>query len=225
MHVPTHSPQTAEELIERAQQLAGFSLGELASMAKVSTPQHLRRHKGWAGQLLELWLGATAGSKPTQDFPDLGIELKTIPISQVGAPLETTYVCYAPLLNPPGIVWETSNVFLKLQQVLWVPVDGEREIPIAERRIATPFLWQPNEEQNALLKADWEEHNELITLGRVEEITARHGNVMQIRPKAANGGVLTDALGPDGARIRTRPRGYYLRKAFTENIIANAFAG
>lgn len=225
MQPPSTAPQSTEQLVERAQQLAGFTLGELASMAQVETPSNLRRHKGWAGQLLELWLGATAGSKPTQDFPELGIELKTVPIDYQGKPLETTYVCYAPLLSSPGITWETSNVYLKLQHVLWVPVDGEREIAPSDRRIATPFLWHPNPAQNALLKADWEEHNELITLGRVEEITARHGNVMQIRPKAANGGVLTDALGPDGSRIRTRPRGYYLRKQFTADIIKNAFAG
>jgi DNA mismatch repair protein MutH len=44
----------------------------------------LKRDKGWIGILLELWLGASAGSKPEQDFAALGVELKTIPIdSQV----------------------------------------------------------------------------------------------------------------------------------------------
>ena len=58
----------------------------------------MRHAKGWAGQLIELYLGATAGSKQQQDFPTLGVELKTIPVSPDAKPLETTYVCITPLL-------------------------------------------------------------------------------------------------------------------------------
>ncbi len=32
------------------------------------TPENLKRDKGWIGVLLEIWLGASAGSKPEQDF-------------------------------------------------------------------------------------------------------------------------------------------------------------
>ena len=224
MQVPTSAPCDLAELERRAQAIAGFSLGELAAMANVAVPADFTRHKGWSGQLIETWLGATAGSKPQQDFPELGVELKTLPISQSGQPLETTYVCYAPLILPPLTTWHTSNVKNKLQCVLWVPVEGERAIPVAERRIATPFLWQPDEHQSAQLRQDWEELTELIALGKVELITARHGEVMQLRPKAASGQVLTDALDAEGNRIKTRPRGFYLRKQFTSAILAARFA-
>ena len=59
--------------------------------------------------------------------------------------------------------------------------------------------------------------------GNVEAITARHGNALHIRPKAANGSVLTDALDEEGNRIKTRPRGFYLRKTFTQDILAREF--
>lgn len=224
MKVPNTKPQDLDELMTRSANIAGLSLGELADIAGLATPANLRHHKGWAGQLIELWLGASAGSKPQQDFPELGVELKTLPLGADGRPLETTYVCYAPLSLPLGTTWESCNVRNKLQHVLWVPLEGEREIPVAHRRIATPFLWQPSVQQDTLLKADWEELNELIALGEVESITARHGNVLQMRPKAANGGVLTDALGPEGEKIKTRPRGYYLRKQFTQMILSETFA-
>jgi DNA mismatch repair protein MutH len=198
-------------------------LGELATYAGIAIPADFKRHKGWSGQLLELWLGASAGSKPQQDFPELGVELKTLPISFQGLPLETTYVCYAPLLPPPGTNWQNSNVRNKLQHVLWVPIEGERSIPVAERRIATAFLWQPNKQQDHQLQQDWEELTELIALGAVESITARQGQVMQLRPKAASGKVLTSALGADGQRIQTRPRGFYLRKNFTRDLLLQAF--
>ncbi|BCO17682.1 DNA mismatch repair protein MutH [Alteromonas sp. KC3] len=223
MQPPVSPPTSPDDLLARCHAIAGLTLGELADMANVAIPANLQRHKGWPGMLIEKWLGASAGSKPQQDFPELGIELKTIPIDGQFAPLETTYVCFAPLLMTPGITWETSNVRNKLQQVLWLPVEGARHIPLAERRVATGFYWRPSEEEDQLLKDDWEELTEQIITGNVESITSRQGNALHIRPKAANGKVLTDALNPDGERIKTRPRGFYLRKTFTHRIMMNAF--
>ncbi len=96
-------------------------------------------------------------------------------------------------------------------------------MPVAERRIGTPLLWFPNEEEDARLRADWEELMDWIALGRVTEITARQGQYLQLRPKAANGKVLTDACGPDGEPIRTLPRGFYLRTQFTHQILSRYF--
>lgn len=81
-----HRPSSETQLLQQAQRLAGFSLGELAAMAGLPIPQDLKRDKGWIGMLLELWLGASAGSKPEQDFAALGVELKTIPIDSLASP-------------------------------------------------------------------------------------------------------------------------------------------
>ena len=223
MHLPQNSPSSIESLLARAQQLAGLTLGDLAELANVVVPDNFKREKGWSGQLIEMWLGATAGSKPQQDFPELGVELKTLPINHFGAPSETTYVCYAPLLGQEQTTWLTSNVYNKLQQVLWIPIIGERSVAPANRCVGMPILWRPSEQQNAQLKCDWEELMELISLGEIEQITARHGEVLQLRPKAADGSILTDAIGRDGAVVKTRPRGFYLRKTFTQQILNNAF--
>jgi DNA mismatch repair protein MutH len=217
-------PENEHVLLAQAQKLAGYTLGELAALAKLPIPKDLKRDKGWIGVLLELWLGASAGSKPEQDFAALGIELKTIPVDRFGRPLETTFVCVAPLTGNTGVVWETSHVRHKLQRVLWIPVEGERQIPLAERHIGTPLLWTPSEEEERQLRLDWEELMDLIVLGQVERITARHGEVMQLRPKAANSKALTDAIGADGSPILTLPRGFYLKKNFTAALLARHFS-
>ncbi|ACY57782.1 DNA mismatch repair protein [Yersinia pestis D106004] len=173
--------------------------------------------------LLEFYLGASAGSKPEQDFADIGIELKTIPISAQGKPLETTFVCVAPLTGNSGVTWESSHVRHKLARVLWVPVEGERHIPLAERRVGAPLLWSPNVEEEELLRRDWEELMDLIVLGKVESITARHGQVLQLRPKAANSRALTEAIGEFGQPIMTLPRGFYLKKTLTAPMLARHF--
>jgi DNA mismatch repair protein MutH len=222
--LPLLSPPSSEtQLLQQAQRLAGFSLGELAAMAGLPIPQDLKRDKGWIGMLLELWLGASAGSKPEQDFAALGVELKTIPIDSLGKPLETTFVCVAPLTGNTGVTWETSHVRHKLKRVLWVPVEGERQIPLAERRVGAPLLWSPDEDEEHQLRLDWEELMDMIVLGQVEHITARHGEVLQLRPKAANSKALTEAIGARGEPILTLPRGFYLKKNFTGALLARHF--
>jgi len=221
---PASPPANKEELLTRANALSGYTLGELAQIAGVKVPANFKTEKGWSGQLIELMLGATAGSTPQQDFPELGIELKTIPVNSLGQPLETTYVCYAPLTGLTGVTWERSNVRNKLAEVLWLPIQGDREISPADRMVGTAFCWQPTSTQLQQLQQDWEELMDKIALGEVEQITARHGEVMQLRPKAANGSALTDAIGNQGNVIKTRPRGFYLRKSFTAEILRQAFA-
>jgi DNA mismatch repair protein MutH len=221
--MPKAEPKSSRELMQRAEALAGLTLGEIAELAHVKVPKNFKREKGWTGQLIELCLGASAGSKTQQDFSKLGIELKTIPIDEHGKPLETTYVCFAPLTNIAGIEWQTSSVKNKIKQVLWVPIDGRREIAPQDRCIATPFLWSPDIEQDDQIRRDWEELMEMIALGQIENITARHGQYLQLRPKAANGNVLTEAIGSNGQVVYTRPRGFYLKKEFTEQILMTFF--
>ncbi|HHF5653164.1 TPA: DNA mismatch repair endonuclease MutH [Haemophilus influenzae] len=215
-------PQTLEQLLSQAQSIAGLTFGELADELHIPVPIDLKRDKGWVGMLLERALGATAGSKAEQDFSHLGVELKTLPINAEGYPLETTFVSLAPLVQNSGIKWENSHVRHKLSCVLWIPIEGSRHIPLRERHIGAPIFWKPTAEQERQLKQDWEELMDLIVLGKLEQITARIGEVMQLRPKGANSRAVTKGIGKNGEIIDTLPLGFYLRKEFTAQIL-NAF--
>ena len=212
-------PQTLEQLLSQAQSIAGLTFGELADELHIPVPPDLKRDKGWVGILLERALGATSGSKAEQDFSHLGVELKTLPINSEGYPLETTFVSLAPLVQNSGVKWENSHVRHKLSCVLWMPIEGSRHIPLRERHIGTPILWKPTVEQERQLKQDWEELMDLIVLGKLDQITARIGEVMQLRPKGANSRSITKGIGRNGEVIETLPLGFYLRKAFTAGIL------
>lgn len=212
-------PQTLEQLLSQAQSIAGLTFGELADELHIPVPPDLKRDKGWVGMLLERALGATAGSKAEQDFSHLGVELKTLPINAEGYPLETTFVSLAPLVQNSGVKWENSHVRHKLSCVLWMPIEGSRHIPLRERHIGAPILWKPTAEQERQLKQDWEELMDLIVLGKLEQITARIGEVMQLRPKGANSKAITKGIGKNGEIIDTLPLGFYLRKEFTAQIL------
>lgn len=207
----------------RCRAMAGLTLGQIAMQAQQLVPPNLQKDKGWVGQLLEQVLGASAGCKAEPDFPQLGIELKTLPVNTAGKPLESTYVCVAPLTGVAGQQWHESWVCQKLQRVLWLPVLAERTIPLAQRVVGSAFLWQPDTEQQQALQQDWEELMELISLGGIDKIKGATGKVLQLRPKAANSKARTDAIGAQGQPIRTLPRGFYLKASFTALLLQQHF--
>jgi DNA mismatch repair protein MutH len=216
-------PTDVHELLERAGRLAGVTLGELALDAGEEAPPDLSRHKGWVGTLIERALGASAGSRALPDFPELSIELKTLPVDQCGRSLESTFVCTIELSQIADSEWEVSRLKKKLDAVLWVPVEGMRSCLVSERRIGTPFLWKPNEEELALLRNDWEQLCLLIAQGRTEEITGHLGEVLQVRPKAARGSSRRRTTDDEGALYDEQPKGFYLRARFTSQIVARNF--
>jgi len=218
-----HRPETVSELMRRAQSMAGHTVQNLAKQIGKSVPKHLLQNKGWLGQLIEHYLGADSNSKPLPDFNHLKIELKTIPVDHTGKPTESTYICTAPLMDVAGLSWEDSVVYHKLAQVLWVPIQSDKSIPLSARKIGMPLLWQLSGENHDMIRADWEEHMEKIALGRIGEIRAENGNALQIRPKAANSKALRMAIGEEGQIIQTLPRGFYLRAKFTEKLLSDYY--
>lgn len=219
-----HPPNSEEELCRRADELAGVSLGEVARALDVEVPADLRRHKGWVGQLIERALGADAQSRAEPDFRRLGIELKTLPVDDEGKPLESTFVCTIELREIGEGEWERSRVREKLARVLWVPVQGKRQLSVARRRIGAPLLWTLRGEDEAALRADWEELSGLIGRGETEVVTGHLGRYLQVRPKAASSRSRRRALDADGASYAELPRGFYLRTQFTRRLLAQHFA-
>jgi len=217
------APQSEQQLMHNCAAIAGYSLADLANLCDVKFPTELKFAKGLTGQLLEKILGATAGNAAEPDFQDLAIELKTIPVDINGLPRETTYVCTVPLTNTHGDNWSQSWVRRKLSRVLWIPIEADNQIPLQHRRIGNGLLWSPSTAQEQILQSDWEELMQLIVTGQFENLTARIGTYLQIRPKAANSKILTQATDETGAPSLTTPRGFYLRTQFTTTILKQGY--
>jgi len=210
-------PQSETQLMQRANDIAGASLGELAKDLDIVIPKKLHNEKGWIGRLLELVLGATAGNKAKPDFESIGVELKTIPLNDKRRPKESTFVCTVP--QQFALTWHQSQVWKKLKRVLWIPIEAKKMLPLAQRRIAHPVLWSPNAKQEKILCQDWEEISEMLSLGQYAHLTAKHGTFLQCRPKAAHSRIVRKDVNQQGKLQFIVPRGFYLRTCFTGEII------
>jgi DNA mismatch repair protein MutH len=211
-------PLSLRELEIRAEALAGRSVAEVARALDVSLPHEPKRAKGFVGMLVEQALGADPKAGEDPDFPELGVELKTVPIDKNGAPAESTFVCSIAMAHADQEEWTSSRLRQRLQHVLWVPVEAAKVSELPLRRIGRPVLWRPDVEQERLLESDWQDLMGAIGAGRGGTLTAREGVVLQVRPKAARADERTLGPGPDGPQ-QTLPLGFYLRQSFTAALL------
>ncbi len=218
------TPHDEAALLQQASRLAGMTLAQLAMTLRLSIPQHTTQRKGWAGRAIEMALGAPSGNLARPDFDVLGIELKTIPMLAPGKPTQSTFITSIPLLTIHEQTWKTSTCYAKLKRVLWIPIEDCETIPFMHRRIGQGVLWSPSAAQETILENDWRLLTGMIATGRLAELDARLGEYLQVRPKGANAKSLCEALNDAGQKVMTLPRGFYLRRLFTAQVLQVAQA-
>ncbi len=217
-------PASVDELMNRAHSLVGARLDQLAYRLAMRADGAAVSTKGNAGMLLEAALGAHGGSTQAHDFPEIGVELKSIPVAPDGRVLESTYVCTLSIRDAERQEWSSSWARKKLSRVLFVPLIAERRAPWATRVVGTPLLWSPTAGQERGLAADFDEAIGRIAVGGIEDLDARSGRWMQVRPKARDGAARTLAWDRDGEPVATVPRGFYLRARFTAALLVDPTA-
>ncbi len=213
-------PSTFEELTENLKRIVGHSIAELAKDMNLPLPISPLHGKGFTGELIEKCLGASAQNLPIPDFPKLGVELKTIPVDDELKPLESMFLCYAPISDIRHLSFENSSLYTKIKRMLFVLVSASRDKDYVDRYVVGYFFYAPTPEEIEIIRNDFNEIYELIKTGNIDKVNARLGSIIQMRPKAANGRALTECVGPTGEIIKTRPRGFYMRRSFSERLIA-----
>ncbi|MBC7792594.1 MAG: DNA mismatch repair protein MutH [Clostridia bacterium] len=211
------APASELELMVRARALANRTVAEIARALNWPLPEDPKRAKGFVGQLIEAALGADPMAGELPDFPHLGVELKTVPIGPTGRTVESTFCCSIAMADVDREVWCSSRLRQRLARVLWMPVTGARFASLGERMVGKPVVWSPSAEEDASLRADWEDI--IGSMARLGYVTAHLGSVMQARPKAANASVRQLGVDEMGA-TRLLPLGFYLRAPFTARIVA-----
>jgi DNA mismatch repair protein MutH len=209
-----------QALLQLARGLAGRTLGELARELSLPLPASPARAKGFAGRLLERALGVSECPQRATDFPTC--ELKTLPIDARGRPRESTFVCHVLLPQLVEVEWEQSRARAKLARVLFLPIEANRALPFAERRIGCAFLWVMSPAQETTLRDDYLRLSDRVAAGQLESFDARLGVALQVRPKAAHAGVRVRAYGLDDGPVAVLPRAFYLRASFTAELVRDA---
>ena len=208
----------ADAIASQASRLVGNTLGEIGARFGLETAV---RSKAEVGYAIEGFFGIKRNSRSEPDFPGARIELKVVPLRRIGRGLTVKERTVISMIDYEAIVtetWITAKVRSKLN-ILFVFFEHLREQPKAEFPILDVFLWRPDEEAEALIRADWERVREKVRKGLAHELSESDGRIMGPCTKGPNAGYLR---GQPFGSIRAKTRAFALKPPFTFTLFQSS---
>lgn len=221
-NIKIKKPQNLLELKERLVKIKGAKISDLVELLEIEKPKNSVHAKGFVGQIIEYILGAHAKNQALPDFTNLDLELKTMPVDENLNPLESTFLCHANLKNVETNFYK-STLYKKIRFILFVFIKTSKNTNVLDREIVGFYFYKASDEDLKIFKADFDELNDLIVQGFANNINARIGTYIQMRPKCATGNDLTEYYDENCEIKYTRPRGFYLRRSFNKLLCQKVF--
>ncbi len=198
-------------ILQRLRVYEGKSLAHLHRDLYGTLP--LKMTKGFTGRLLEQLLEVTNLNESTPDFPEYGLEIKTIPIGSKGIVKEHTFLSTISLPFLEG-TFRRSKLYHKIFKVLWIPILREGTYMSLHDQIGRSFIVELEESIIAKLEGDWNLLTGLLREEAYPLISSDIGEILHIRPKAQNAAHMVCVNGQ-----RVNPMGFYFRKSYTQELI------
>ena len=196
-----------EDALVRLDALVGHDLRPLADELGITVWRNGRRNKGWAGQVVERYLGQSPNSRQGADFGDWELKVVPLQLSADGTPRlkETMAITMFTEAEVEAQDFEHSHLLHKLRRLIVVArlYEGPQEarsllLGAAEFQLDDAHLL-------AQVREDYEEIRWVVRSAGAFALTARLGKLVQPRPK--------------GAGAHRGGHGFYARKAFVAHML------
>lgn len=182
--------------------------------------------KGAAGLIVENLLGFKNNNKDEADIPEIGCEIKILPLQKnkngdIKAK-EPTAIQMINYMEVAKETWETAKLRGKIALTFWVVYLAKtagKSLNQNDYIIVDYFLDHPSDAQNNIFKKDWEVIQEYIKTGRADELSCSMGKYLEPKTKGANNQDKTDAPDGKGGTLRARRRAFYYKKNYTNTAI------
>ncbi len=184
-----------DEAVNRLKQLEGENLVSLAGKYCVTIWKGDKKNKGWAGHVLERYLGLPINSAQLPDFGEW--ELKIVPLKRMLngtlAVKETMAITMIDAANVAQSPFEQSHLLAKLRKAVVCArvFESQAETRSLLVRVATFDLSGSVYEQ---VKADYEETRACIINRGFESLTGKMGVLVQPRTKGPGHGSTSRAF-------------------------------
>ncbi len=201
----------------------GKTIGQIKDELNI---ERSRMVKGASGLIVEKLLGIENNNRDGADIPEIGCEIKILPLQQnrngeIKAK-EPTAIQMINYIEVAQETWETAKLRGKIALTFWVVYlakkDG-RALNQNDYVIVDYFLDHPDDVQNGIFKNDWEEIQNYIKTGRADELSCSMGEYLEPKTKGRNNQDKTDAPDGRGGTIRARRRAFYYKKNYTNTAI------
>jgi len=187
--------------------LAGKDLRLMADQFGVPVWKDGRKNKGWAGLVIEQYLGLPQNSRQAPDFGDW--ELKVVSLRRdAGGNLRVKESMAITMIEPAEVLanrFEDSHLYDKLRSMIVVSriYEGPQEIRSLLHSAAEFDLDNPRIQQQ--VKEDYETIRARIRANGIESLTGEFGKLVQARTKGAGHG--------------STSRAFYARPVFVAHIL------
>ncbi|KXB62566.1 Sau3AI family type II restriction endonuclease [Olsenella sp. DNF00959] len=212
-----YDPKSIESIIEYAVRLEGHTLREFIGLQSIDDP-HKRR--GAFGDALEKdYFNLELNSNPNPDFEEVGLELKSTPLRRnskgklsAKERLTVGQINYMDIVNER---FETSHFLKKINDVLIVSYEWEKNISPVDYVVKLVFRWRIPEEDLPQIRHDWETVVQKIRDGRAEDISCSDTIYLEAATKAANNRVTTEQ---PFSSIGAKPRAWAFKRSYMDGV-------
>lgn len=184
--------------------------------------------KGASGLIVENLLGIKNNNKSEADIPEIGCEIKVLPIQKnkngeikVKEPTQIQMINY---LKVASESWETASIRKKIKLTLWIVYlakENGKSLAQNDYKIIDYFLDHPDHAKLVVFKEDWENIKTYIVKGLTEKLSCSMGIYIEPKTKGANNKDLTNAPDGKGGTIQARRRAFYYKKYYTNTEIVS----
>ena len=197
---------TRDEALAKLRLLVGKDLRPLADAYRITVIKNGRKNKGWAGSVLERYLGLAANSRQAPDFGDW--DLKLVSLKRSRSKLVVKETMAITMFQPAHVIetpFEHSHLLAKLLRLVvpareWVDAQETRS-PLVS---VTTFDLSDGELFRQV-QADYDAIRAALKQRGVRGLTGSLGTLVQARTKGAGNG--------------TDSRAFYAREKFVAKML------
>ena len=196
-----------KEAVRRINLLAGKDLRALADEYKIPVWKNGRENKGWAGLVIEQYLGLPQNSRQAPDFGEW--ELKVVSLRKdANGQLRVKESMAITMIEPAEVVaskFEDSHLYDKLRSMVVASRVYESKEETRSLLHAGAEFDLDNPKIYAQVKEDYEAVREKIRAGGIDSLTGNLGKLVQARTKGPGHG--------------STSRAFYARPVFVAHIL------
>lgn len=181
---PPPEPLRRDEAMRRLAELVGVDLGPLADTYGITVQHRGRRNKGWAGHVVERFLGRSPNPDKAADFGDWELKVVSLVPDAAGLPRVKDSMAIAQF-TPDEIerdAFEDSHLLAKLGRLLVVARLADDPDDLTSPLIgAVPFDLEPA--LAARVRDDYEEIRWIVRSQGAYALSGHVGRLVQPRPR------------------------------------------
>ena len=196
-----------KEAIRRINLIVGKDLRAMADEYKIAVWRNSRENKGWAGQVIERYLGLPQNSRQAPDFGDW--ELKVVPLRKdTSGNLRVKESMAITMLEPAEVVannFEASHLYDKLRSMVVVSRVWESKEELRSMLHAAAEFDLDDPDIRKQVVSDYESIRTQIRQRGIDSVTGDLGKLVQARTKGPGHG--------------STSRAFYARPIFVAHIL------